>query len=282
MAQTPPRGRCPRARLRWSPRAPAGPGEEDVASPVAAAYSTDRVTIPDDPRRPATVLHTADVHLGTSARRDEERAFERAVALARDERVDAVLIAGDLFDHTRVADETLRWTSEQLASLHCPVVVLRGNHDVFDGKSVHDRWLAAAALAHVQVLDQPDGILVAVPGTDVVVWGRAMMEHEPGYRPLAGLPDPPPDRWSIVAGHGLVLDDPSSGRSSPILLSELAAVSWDYVALGHVHAYREIQDHPTPVRYPGATAMSRDGVPGVVLVDFIPGVGARPRWVGLL
>jgi len=27
--------------------------------------------------------------------------------------------------------------------------------------------------------------------------------------------------------------------------------------------------------------MSRDGKPGVVLVDFIPGTGARPRWVSL-
>ena len=52
-------------------------------------------------------------------------------------------------------------------------------------------------------------------------------------------------------------------------------------ALGHVHAYLEVRDHPTPVRYPGATATSRNGMPGVVLVDFIPGTGARPRWVGL-
>jgi DNA repair exonuclease SbcCD nuclease subunit len=58
-------------------------------------------------------------------------------------------------------------------------------------------------------------------------------------------------------------------------------VTWDYIALGHVHVYREVRDHPTPVRYSGATAKSRNGTPGVVLVDFIPGTGARPRWVAL-
>ena len=149
-----------------------------------------------DPRRPATVLHTSDCHLGTSARREEEAAFERAIALARDERVDAVLVAGDLFDHIRVSEETLRWTAEQLDTLACPVVVIRGNHDVFDGRSVHERLMTAAALEHV-------------------------------------------------------------------------------------HVYLEVRDHPTPVRYPGATATSRGGTPGVVLVDFIPGIGARPRWVAL-
>ena len=73
----------------------------------------------------------------------------------------------------------------------------------------------------------------------------------------------------------------SSGRSSPIYPNDLAAVTWDYVALGHVHAYLEIRDEPTPVRYPGATAFSKNGEPGVVLVDFVPGAGARPRWVAL-
>jgi DNA repair exonuclease SbcCD nuclease subunit len=248
---------------------------------MAEKRLADGLEVGVDSRRPATVLHTSDCHLGTSARRDEEVAFERAMALARDEAVDAVLIAGDLFDHTRVSDETLRWAAEQLDTLACPVVVIRGNHDVYEGRSVHERWMALAALERVCVIDDHDGRLVEIPGTDVVVWGRAMIEHEPGYRPFAGLPGPPADRWTIATGHGLVLEEESSERSSPIFASDLAGVTWDYVALGHVHAYREVRDHPTPVRYPGATATSRAGAPGVVLVDFVPGSGARPRWVAL-
>ena len=239
------------------------------------------MSIAVDRRRPATVLHTSDCHLGTSERRGEEAAFERAIALARNEDVSAVLIAGDLFDHVRVSDETLRWTAEQLDTLACPVVVIRGNHDVFEGRSVHERLMTAAGLERVHVIDDPDGRIVEIPGTDVVVWGRAMTEHEPGYRPFAGLPEPPADRWTIATGHGLVVEDGPSGRSSPIYASDLAAVTWDYIALGHVHAYLEVRDHPTPVRYPGATASSRSGAPGVVLVDFIPGTGARPRWIAL-
>ena len=234
-----------------------------------------------DLRRPATVLHTADCHLGASARREEEIAFERAIECALGERVDAVLIAGDLFDHVRVSDETLRWTAEHLTRLSCPVVTIRGNHDVYDGTSIYDRLRGVAPLEHVQVIDDHDGCIVEVPGTDLVVWGRAMLEHEPSYRPFAGLPEPPAGRWTIATGHGLVVDDDLSGRSSPILPGDLAAVAWDYVALGHVHAYVEVRDEPTPVRYPGATAWSKNGAPGVVLVDFVPGTGARPRWVAL-
>jgi DNA repair exonuclease SbcCD nuclease subunit len=227
------------------------------------------------------LLHTSDVHLGTSERRHEEAAFERALALARREHVDAVLIVGDLFDHARVSDDTLSRTAAQLDSLPCPVVLLPGNHDVLDELSVHHRFDVAERCSNVRFIDDPAGRLVPVPGTDIVVWARAMPEHEPGYRPFAGLPPAPPDRWAIAAGHGLVVEDGPADRSSPIFASDLAAITWDYVALGHVHAYREVRDHPTPVRYPGATAASRDGRPGVVLVDFLPGAGARPRWVVL-
>jgi len=235
-----------------------------------------------DPRRAATVLHTSDVHLGSDERKSEERAFEKAIALARHECVDAVLIVGDLFDHARVSADTLSWTAEQLSSLACPVVLIPGNHDVLDPLSVYYRFDVARSCQNALFIDDSAGQLLPVPDTDLVVWARAMPEHEPGYRPFLGLPAAPPDRWTIAAGHGLVTDDGPADRSSPIFASDLAAITWDYVALGHVHAYREVRDHPTPVRYPGATATSHQGRPGVVLVDFIPGAGAQPRWVALV
>jgi DNA repair protein SbcD/Mre11 len=232
------------------------------------------------------VLHTSDCHLGSVSSGAgnlgrEEQAFAGAVSLARDARVDAVLIVGDLFDSARMSDDTLDWTAAQLDRLDCPVVIAPGNHDVLDERSVHHRFDVASRCGNAQLIDDHAGQVVEIPGTDIVVWGRAMAEHEPGYRPFAGLPEPPVDRWTIALGHGLVLADGPAQRSSPIFDDDLAAVEWDYVALGHVHAYREVRDDPTPVRYCGATAASRDGAPGIVLVDFVPGEGARPRWVGL-
>src|ERR1051326_6354472 len=212
-----------------------------------------------DHRRAATILHTSDVHLGADERKTEERAFASAIPLPGGERVDAVLIVGDLFDHARVSAETLSWTAAQLGSLACPVVLVPGNHDVLDDASVHHRFDVTARCPNTLFIDDAAGRIVAVPETDVVVWARAMPVHEPAYRPFLGLPAPPSDRWAIAAGHGLVMEDGPAGRSSPIFESELAAITWDYVALGHVHAYREVRDHPTPVRYPGATAASREG-----------------------
>jgi exonuclease SbcD len=235
--------------------------------------------------RPATVLHTADVHLGNGDGGPHGReavAFGRAVDLAVERGVDALLIVGDLFDHGRVSEELLAWTAKELDRAQMPVVLLSGNHDNMNDASVYHRFRAAERCSQVILLDNPDGALIEIPGTDVVVWGRALVEHEPRFRPLAGVPERPTDRWGIVAGHGLVLrSDRRSHHSSPILPSEIDAIDWDYVALGHHHAHVVYREAPRPVLYPGATAYAQQGRAGVVVVDFVPGSGASFEWVAL-
>src|SRR5262245_46555394 len=235
--------------------------------------------------RPATLLHTADVHLGLGDGGPggrEARAFSRAIDLAVDRGVDALLIAGDLFDHARVSEELLAWTAKELDRAGRPVVLLTGNHDNLNDASIHHRFQVERRCGNAILLDDPAGSVVAVPGTDIVVWGRALVEHEPRYRPLARVPAKPAGAWGVVAGHGLVLRrDRRSHHCSQILPSEIAAIDWDYIALGHHHAHVVFRDPPRPALYPGATAYSSGGRAGVVLVDFAAESGATYAWVAL-
>jgi DNA repair exonuclease SbcCD nuclease subunit len=70
------------------------------------------------------------------------------------------------------------------------------------------------------------------------------------------------------------------GRSSPIFPEDIDALDADYVALGHVHAYRIVREQPLTV-YPGATAYSRHGDPGCAVVDLVADRPAQVRWVPL-
>ena len=89
-------------------------------------------------RRPLRVLHTADVHLGSDgygnaeqrAAHDERdrHAFRRIVDRVLADRVDLFLIAGDLFDHNRVPDETVAFVQAELGRLRQPVIILRRTH----------------------------------------------------------------------------------------------------------------------------------------------------------
>jgi DNA repair exonuclease SbcCD nuclease subunit len=98
-------------------------------------------------RRSLRVLHTADVHLDSdgygnaaaqAAHRERgRRVWSRIVDRAIADRVDLLLIAGDLFDHNRVPDETIAFVRGELARLRQPVVILPGNHDALATGSIH-------------------------------------------------------------------------------------------------------------------------------------------------
>jgi DNA repair exonuclease SbcCD nuclease subunit len=229
----------------------------------------------------ATILHISDCHLDDQDDSRCRHAFASAVDLSIELDVDLLLITGDLFDHSRVRDRLLEWTAKKLDHAARPVVLIVGNHDSLNETSVHHRFSAEARCKQVTFLDDPDGSSVEVPGTDIVVWGKAMIEHDPAYRPLAGAPARVDDRWNVIAAHGLVMDgrvDP--GRSSPILIEELDSLDADYVALGHIHTFQVVRSQPLTA-YAGATAGSMKGQPGAVVVELNPGLPPNLRWQAL-
>ncbi len=84
------------------------------------------------------ILHTSDIHLlslGDSAC----RSLEAVVDLANHAEVDLVIIAGDLFDHSRVNDSLVSFAAEQLQRLSVDVAILPGNHDCLVPGSAFDR-----------------------------------------------------------------------------------------------------------------------------------------------
>src|SRR5262245_45891256 len=82
-------------------------------------------------------LHTADWHIGKTLRghsRMEEfaAALDEVYRIASDEKVDCVLISGDLHEHklaTPEADKLIFETLARLASSNIAVVAVPGNHD---------------------------------------------------------------------------------------------------------------------------------------------------------
>lgn len=94
--------------------------------------------LPDKPPGAYRVVHTADWHLGKmlgSLHRLEEQsrflAWLEGVILSG--QVDALIIAGDLFDSATPPQSAVRLYYEFLAGLHarsaCAVVIISGNHD---------------------------------------------------------------------------------------------------------------------------------------------------------
>jgi len=240
-------------------------------------------------RRALKILHTADVHLdcdsyGKAAQRQAHRAlyyqcFETIIERAMAAEVDMLLIAGDLFDHNRVPDETIAFAQEQLRRLRRPVVILPGNHDCLYTQAIYDRHNFQAACDHVRVITELQGQVLEFPALDLVVWGRAMEEHTPGFHPLAHIPTRHDSRWHIAMAHGFFYETRQQpDRSSPIFAEEICDTGWDYVALGHQHVLTDVSQGQVTAYYPGAPLVNWTGATPnghIVLLELSPEYGVR-------
>jgi len=120
------------------------------------------------------------------------------------------------------------------------------------------------------LITHPQGELLRLPEQRVVIWGRGMVEHEPSYHPLAGLPRPQGEAWHLALAHGFFTEDGErTYRSSPIYAREIRESGWDYIALGHCHAFADVSQ--------GAVTAYFSGAP-----SFLPGVGGADGYAVLV
>jgi exonuclease SbcD len=241
-------------------------------------------------------LHAADVHLDSpcSSRSETVRdrlraasrlAFKRLVDLALSERVDAVLIAGDLFDDERLSFQTERFLLEQLHRLgerDIPVVYATGNHDPGRAgrRSIELPWPVNVTVARDRTV-----VRMAIAGSthgsaqgEILGMVTAVGHETPTERddlstvfPAAGSGVP-----EVAVLHTQVVDSPGSAahqRYAPSQLDALQASGHDYWALGHVHKRSVLSEHPG-VHYPGnlqGRTHGERGAKGCLLVEVHPG-----------
>lgn len=233
------------------------------------------------------LLHTADLHVAggftTPKSCDGEyeclcsvRAIERLVV---EHRPDALLVVGDLFDHGRVPAPLVEEVFSVLAGLPVPCVLLPGNHDVYDAAGLYRRHAEVLARAGVHFLDVCEGSTLELFEGGLRIWGRAMDEHAPEFRPLLGVPSREGDAWYVVLGHGHYVGDvppEKEMRSSPITAADIAGTDADYVALGHWHVPTDVSADGVAAWYPGSPVQSwAEGSANLVTLDPAAGVSVE-------
>jgi DNA repair exonuclease SbcCD nuclease subunit len=200
------------------------------------------------------LLHSSDVHLG-DAPRDciSRRALQALVAAGNRECVDVLLLAGDIFDNSRVPDDLVVWALAELSRFDGTVVLLPGNHDCLEEeRSVYRRPVFATRPAHIQVLGVPHET-IELEALSLEIWGRPIVVHDRASRPLANVPRRGSSRWRVLIGHGHLESERDAGqRSSPIQRDEIAAADAEYVALGHWDYLTDVSTERVTAYYSGA------------------------------
>ncbi|WP_037915182.1 exonuclease SbcCD subunit D [Actinacidiphila yeochonensis] len=228
-------------------------------------------------------LHTSDWHLGRSFHRvsllDAQQTFlDHLVATVRDREVDAVLVAGDVYDRAvppLAAVELFDQALHRLADLGVPAVMTSGNHDSARRLGVGSGLMGRAGI-HLRTdpatCHQP--VLLSDRHGDVAVYGLPYLEptlvrEEFGARTAdhtavlgaamdrvrADLAARPDGTRAVVLAHAFVIGGAGCDSERDITAGGVAAVpaalfdGVHYAALGHLHGCQTISER---VRYSGS------------------------------
>ncbi|MFF8959900.1 exonuclease SbcCD subunit D [Streptomyces sp. NPDC014894] len=229
------------------------------------------------------LLHTSDWHLGRSLHRvsmlEAQAAFlDHLVITVRDREVDAVLVAGDVYDRAvppLAAVELFDRALHRLAAEGVPTVMISGNHD-----SARRLGVAAGLIERVGIHLRTDPancaapVLLADDHGEVACYGLPYLEpalvkdefraekahHEAVLgaamdRVRADLATRAPGTRSLVLAHAFVAGGEASDSERDITVGGVSAVpagvfhGVDYTALGHLHGSQTITER---VRYSGS------------------------------
>lgn len=227
------------------------------------------------------LLHAADLHLDSPMRGlvayeeapvNELRLATRValgnlVDAAVDDAVDAVLLAGDIFDGDWPHYGTgVHFVAEmgRLREAGIPVVLVTGNHDA-ESKLTKSLRLPS----NVRVLDtrKPETVMFEELGLAV---------HGQGYATpailddlSAGYPPPIPDLINVGLLHTSADGRPGHERYAPCNVGTLVAHGYSYWALGHVHQ-REVLHADPGIVFPGnlqGRGLRETGPKGATLIE---------------
>lgn len=224
-------------------------------------------------------LHTSDWHLGaTGGERElleDQRFFvDEICRVVRERRVDAVLLAGDVYDRAVASASAIGLYDDAMdrlcRELGVPVLVIAGNHDGPERLASCGSLLDRAGL-HVLGAAQREPKVVSFPEAEVFLLPWITEEKVKSLYPeerekIQSLPDAyrvaldrirerfTPGKKHIVLAHAFITDAETSTSDRAAVIGTAAQVSasvfdgFDYVALGHIHKPQNVNAH---VRYSG-------------------------------
>ncbi len=210
------------------------------------------------------ILHTADIHLGAKfsglgnkgvPQREQLRTtFKKIAAMAIDERVDIVLIAGDLFDSNQQPQKNIDLVIEQfnlLGQNNIPVCLIPGTHDALDASSIYRKVDFEERCPGLKIFTDEAISYKEYLSLDLTVYGKPNLSNRSHTSPLKGLKRFTSTKFHIAMAHGsLYIPEKIAADDHVFKLEEIRDSDMNYVALGHWHRTYRCSEKPS-AWYPG-------------------------------
>ena len=193
------------------------------------------------------ILHCADLHIGAElasignkARQRKEEilmTFDNIVHICKEENIELLLIAGDLFQSSNVDNAIVNSVKTSLKSIPSTIVAIApGNHDYIsiDSPFLNDDW--------------PDNVHIFKSKLEAIefekiglrLWGAGFTSTYVTSPMLDIIDVPSDDMVNICAIHGELICENQTSNYNPISATQLRFGNMDYVALGHIHKRSDV------------------------------------------
>ncbi|MCY4101161.1 MAG: DNA repair exonuclease [Rhodobacteraceae bacterium] len=193
-------------------------------------------------------IHTADLHLDsplrTLALRDPElkqqvgigtrETFAKIVNLCIEEKVDALLIAGDLYDSDQTSMYTARFLANQMQRLHqegIRVFIIKGNHDA--GSVITGQLIFPDSVKIFSI--KAETVTIAKGDLNIAIHGVSFPNRPVPESLVPKFPSPSEGMFNIGMLHTSLGGAQGHDTYAPSNINELQQVGYDYWALGHIH-----------------------------------------------
>ena len=252
------------------------------------------------------LLHIGDLHLGKSLGdfdliRDQKYILDQLLGIIKEQSVDGVLIAGDVYDKAVPSEAAMNLLDYFLSSLSRSGVstfMISGNHDS-DDRLNYGRDLFAAN--QIYIASKYDGtlyrrtvkdahgeadiyLLPFVKASQVKHFfpDEEIATYDDAVRVILAHAGIDPDRRNIIVAHQFVTgrsEDPSLGGSESVGTQSVGLVekigydcfdAFDYAALGHIHSPQkvgreEVRYAGSPLKYSLSEVNNTKSVPIITL-----------------
>ena len=201
------------------------------------------------------ILHGADFHLDTrfeslppekakDQRREQRRMLHEMATLVKTEKVQLVLLSGDLLDSGLSYYETHEALRDALEEMSVPVYIAPGNHDWYSPRCT---YATLKFPGNVHIFTRPEPEYADIPELGVRVWGAAFTSPVMPSM-LDGFKAAESELVNIMTVHGEL----GGETYAPIDERVIGETGLDYLALGHVHTFSGImRAGNTYYAYPG-------------------------------
>lgn len=192
-------------------------------------------------------IHAADVHLDSpldglrrldqsTANRMQQasrRSLETIIQTALDQQVDAVLVAGDLFDGPVKDAGAGLWVDSQFKRLvraDIPIVLIRGNHDAQSNARRVVHWSEGVRMLGSEA---PETLLIDKAG--LAIHGQSFGARAELNDMALAYPRPVTGLFNIGMLHTSLAGSAAHDVYAPTTVTALESKGYDYWALGHIH-----------------------------------------------